>query len=333
MVGNPCPFTMLGNHTIKLLTGSSHPDLARLIAQRLGVRIADVEGLRMPNSETVVLFQESVRDSDVYVLQTGHGSMNDLVIELLLMIDACRHASARRITAVIPLFPYARQDRKDKGRAPITARLIADMLEKAGCDHVVVLDLHAPQIEGFFNIPVDNLVAGPTVQHYLRNHVLQAAGPLAVIVSPDAGGAKRAASLADKLDLELALIHKERRRANEVSDMVLVGVVRGRICVLVDDMADTCGTLAKAAQTLMEHGALSVIALVTHGIFSGRAQETIDNSCLDLVVCTNSVPLQGSLQHCSKIHQIDISATLAEAIRRLHNGESISYLLRNEPLN
>lgn len=323
---------MLGNHTIKLLTGSSHPDLARLIAQRLGVRIADVEGLRMPNNETVVLFQESVRDSDVYILQTGHGSMNDLVIELLLMIDACRHASARRITAVIPLFPYARQDRKDKGRAPITARLIADMLEKAGCDHVVVLDLHAPQIEGFFNIPVDNLVAGPTVQHYLRNHVLHSAGQNAVVVSPDAGGAKRAASLADKLDLELALIHKERRRANEVSDMVLVGVVRGKTCVLVDDMADTCGTLAKAAQTLMEHGALSVIALVTHGIFSGRAQEIIENSCLDLVVCTNSVPLQGSLQNCEKIKQIDISATIAEAIRRLHNGESISYLLRNEPL-
>jgi len=323
---------MLGSHAIKLLSGSSHPELAELVAKRLGARIANVEGLRMPNSETVVLFEESVRDADVYILQTGHGSMNDLVVELLLMIDACRHASARRITAVIPLFPYARQDRKDKGRAPITARLMADLLQTAGCDHVVVLDLHAPQIQGFFEIPVDNLVAGPTVEHYMRNHILHSAGRNAVVVSPDAGGAKRAASLADHLDLELALIHKERRRANEVSDMVLVGVVRGKTCVLVDDIADTCGTLAKAAATLVEHGAENVIALVTHGIFSGKALPTIENSKLDLVVCTNSVPLTAELAASEKITQIDISATIAEAIRRLHNGESVSYLLRNEPL-
>lgn len=322
---------MFGNHAIKLVSGSTHQELARLVAHRIGINLADVEGLKIPNSETVILFKESVRDSDVYILQTGQGAMNDLVMELLFMIDACKHASAHRITAVIPLFPYARQDRKDKGRAPITARLMADMLERAGADHVVVLDLHAPQIRGLFNIPVDDLVAGPTVQHYLRNNVLPTAGLNAVVVSPDADGAKRAASLADSLDLELALIHKERRRANEVSDMVLVGVVRNKTCILVDDIADTCGTLAKASQTLVEHGASSVIALVTHGIFSGNAQEIIENSSLDLVVCTNSVPLSDKLKQCRKIHQIDISALFAEAIRRLHNGESISYLMRHEP--
>ena len=233
---------MHGNKAIKLLSGSSHPELTELIAHRLGVQISDVEAITMPNSETNILFRESVRDSDVYIVQTGHGDINDLVIELLFMIDACKHASALRITAVVPLYPYARQDRKNKGRAPITARLMADMLERAGCDHIVVLDLHAPQIQGFFNIPMDNLIAGPTVEYFIRNHYLQTAGQNVVVVSPDAGGAKRAAALADNLDIELALIHKERRVANEVSTMVLVGVVRNRTCILVDDMADTCGT-------------------------------------------------------------------------------------------
>lgn len=322
---------MHGQKSIRLLSGSSHPQLVQLIAQRLGVPIADVEGIKMPNSETSVLFRESVRDSDVYVVQTGHGDINDLVIELLFMIDACRHASASRITAVVPLYPYARQDRKNQGRAPITARLMADMLERAGCQHIVVLDLHAPQIQGFFNIPMDNLIAGPTVEAYLRNHYRLHAGN-AVVVSPDAGGAKRAAALADNLDLEVALIHKERRVANEVSTMVLVGVVRNKTCILVDDMADTCGTLAKAAQTLVDHGAKSVMALVTHGVFSGDAKRVVEDSLLDLVVCTNSVPLQPEMLACAKIKQIDISATLAEAIRRLHNGEPVSFLKRNKPL-
>lgn len=316
---------------IKLLSGSTHPQLAEQIAKRLGLPIADVEAIKMPNSETSILFRESVRDSDVYIIQTGHGDINDLVIELLFLIDACKHASASRITVVAPLYPYARQDRKSKSRSPITARLMADMLERAGCQHIVVLDLHAPQIQGFFNIPMDNLIAGPTVEAFMRNHHLVSPGR-AVVVSPDAGGAKRAAALADNLDLELALIHKERRVANEVSTMVLVGVVRNKTCILVDDMADTCGTLAKAAQTLVDNGAKSVMALVTHGVFSGNAQQIIEDSRLDLVVCTNSVPLQPSLAACPKIKQIDISATLAEAIRRLHNGEPVSYLKRNKPL-
>lgn len=317
------------SNSIKLIAGSSHPGLAEDIAKRLGIRVAAVEGIRLPSTETAVLCGDSLRDEDVFILQTGHGHINDFVMEMLIMIDACKKASARRITAVIPLFPYARQDRKDKGRMPITAKLMADMLQTAGADHIVVLDLHAPQIQGFFTVPVDNLVAEPLIESYIRNHVDVSN---AVVVSPDAGGAKRAADMADHLDLELALIHKERQRANEVSNMVLVGVVQDKECILVDDMADTCGTLVKAAETLMEHGAKSVIAIISHGIFSGHALHRIDRSKLSKVVCTNSVPLGGQLLRSPKVVQIDISSTLAEAIRRLHNGESVSYLLRHEVL-
>lgn len=242
------------------------------------------------------------------------------------MINACKTASARRITVVLPNFPYARQDRKDKSRAPITAKLMANMLETAGCNHVITMDLHASQIQGFFNVPVDNLYAEPSVVNYIKQNIDYTN---AIIVSPDAGGAKRAAALADRLDLNFALIHKERARANEVSRMVLVGDVSDKICILVDDMADTCGTLAKAAETLLGHDAKAVIAIVTHGILSGRATEIINSSKLTKVVCTNTVPFQNS---SPKIATIDISMVLAEAIRRLHNGESVSYLFRNAPL-
>lgn len=319
---------MTGSNSIKLLAGSSHPELAQLVAQRLDVRLALVETLKMSCSELCIVFAESLRDEDVYILQTGHGAINDVVMEMLIMIEACRKASARRITAVIPLFPYARQDRKEKGRAPITAKLMADMIQMAGCDHVVVMDLHAPQIQGFFTVSVDNLVAEPTIEEYIHNHVDVRN---TVIVSPDAGGAKRAVQLADRLDLEVAIIHKERVRANEVSNMLLVGVVKNKICVLVDDMADTCGTLAKAADVLVDNGASRVIAIVSHGIFSGDAYERIERSRLDLVVCTNTVALQEPIAFCPKVQQIDVSATFAEAIRRLHNGESVSYLLTHEP--
>lgn len=245
------------------------------------------------------------------------------------MINACKTASARRITAVLPNFPYARQDRKDKSRAPITAKLMANMLETAGCNHVITMDLHASQIQGFFDVPVDNLYAEPSVVNYIKQTIDY---NNAIIVSPDAGGAKRAAALADRLDLNFALIHKERARANEVSRMVLVGDVSDKICILVDDMADTCGTLAKAAETLLSHNAQSVIAIVTHGILSGKATDIINKSRLASVVCTNTVPLEGKDQLSSKIATIDVSLVLAESIRRLHNGESVSYLFRNAPL-
>ncbi|KAL9120089.1 MAG: hypothetical protein Q9187_003357, partial [Circinaria calcarea] len=287
----------MATNSIKLLTGNSHPQLAKLVADHLGIELTKIMVLQYSNQETSVTIGESVRDEDgtllrrptalgvnpltfspaslsVFVLQTtAPGDINDGIMELLIMISACKTASARRITAVIPNFPYARQDKKDKSRAPITAKLMANMLQTAGCNHVITMDLHASQIQGFFNVPVDNLYAEPSTLRWIRGN-LDVKG--CVIVSPDAGGAKRATSIADRLDLGFALIHKERPRPNEVSRMVLVGDVRGKTAILVDDMADTCGTLVKAANTVMEHGAREVVAIVTHGILSGNALEALN---------------------------------------------------------
>jgi len=319
----------MATNSIKLLTGNSHPQLARLVADRLGIELAKTMSLNYSNQETSVTVGESVRDEDVFILQsTAPGEINDGLMELLIMINACKTASARRITAVIPNFPYARQDKKDKSRAPISAKLIANMLQTAGCNHVITMDLHASQIQGFFNVPVDNLYAEPSTLRWIRENLDL---KNCVVVSPDAGGAKRATSIADRLDLGFALIHKERARPNEVSRMVLVGDVSGKTAILVDDMADTCGTLAKAAETVMSHGAKEVVALVTHGILSGKAIEVINNSQLSRVVATNTVPMQGKVDACKKLETIDISPTLAEAIRRTHNGESVSFLFTHAP--
>lgn len=297
-------------------------------------------------------------DCLVFVLQSpAPGDINDGIMELLIMIRACKTASARRITAVIPNFPYARQDKKDRSRAPITARLMANMLQTAGCNHVITMDLHASQIQGFFSVPVDNLYAEPSTLHWIRRHYKEAMdqGDV-VIVSPDAGGAKRyvlfieallinrVTSIADKLTnlgddngprdgdlpaIPFALIHKERARPNEVSRMVLVGSTADKIAILIDDMADTCGTLVKAADTLLTHGAREVVALVTHGILSGNAIDALNASKLSKVVVTNTVPHEEKKKLCSKLVTIDISRTLAEACRRTHNGESVSYLFDN----
>ncbi|EOD42859.1 ribose-phosphate pyrophosphokinase [Neofusicoccum parvum] len=321
----------MATNSIKLLTGNSHPTLAKLVADRLGIELTKILVLQYSNQETSVTIGESVRDEDVFILQsTAPGDINDGLMELLIMINACKTASARRITAVIPNFPYARQDKKDKSRAPITAKLMANMLQTAGCNHVITMDLHASQIQGFFNVPVDNLYAEPSTLRWIREHL-----PVkeCVIVSPDAGGAKRATSIADGLDLGFALIHKERARPNEVSKMVLVGDVSGKTAIIVDDMADTCGTLAKAADVVIQHGAKSAIAIVTHGILSGNAIEALNNSKLEKVVVTNTVPHDDKKLLCPRIETIDISPTLAEACRRTHNGESVSFLFKHAPVD
>ncbi|CAL8580388.1 MAG: hypothetical protein LQ349_009436 [Xanthoria aureola] len=320
----------MATNSIKLLTGNSHPDLAKSVADRLGIELTKIMVLQYSNQETSVTIGESVRDEDVFVLQsTAPGDINDGLMELLIIINACKTASARRITAVIPNFPYARQDKKDKSRAPITAKLMANMLQTAGCNHVITMDLHASQIQGFFNVPVDNLYAEPSTLRWIRENLDVSK---AVIVSPDAGGAKRATSMADRLDLNFALIHKERARPNEVSKMTLVGDVRGKIAILVDDMADTCGTLAKAADIVMAHGASEVVAIVTHGILSGNAIETLNDSKLSRVVVTNTVPHAEKKERCEKLETIDISPTLAESLRRTHNGESVSFLFSHAPV-
>ncbi|KAI0203060.1 ribose-phosphate pyrophosphokinase 3 [Astrocystis sublimbata] len=301
---------------IKLLSGNSHPVLARLVADRLGIDIAKTLSLNYSNQETSVTIGESVRDEDVFILQsTAPGDINDGLMELLIIIHACRTANAR-------------QDKKDKSRAPISAKLIANMLQTAGCNHVITMDLHASQIQGFFNVPVDNLYAEPSVLRWISEN---RATEDVVIVSPDAGGAKRATAIADRLDRGFALIHKERPRPNVVGRMVLVGDVVDKVAILVDDMADTCGTLAKAAKTVKDHGAREVIAIVTHGILSGDAINILNDSCLSQIVVTNTVPLGDKAERCSKLRVIDVSPTIAEAIRRTHNGESVSFLFNHAP--
>ncbi|KGB76428.2 ribose-phosphate pyrophosphokinase [Cryptococcus deuterogattii R265] len=314
--------------TIKLFSGSSHPELAALIAKRLRIPLARANISQPPSGETKITIVESVRDCDVYIINTGAGAVNTHLMELCIMIHACKIASARRITAIIPHFPYARQDKKDKSRAPITAKLVANMLREAGCDHVITMDLHASQIQGFFDVPVDNLYAEPSMIQYMRNNIDVHD---CVIVSPDAGGAKRATSIADRLNVEFALFHKERKKANEVSRMVLVGSVTGKIAILVDDMADTCGTLGLAARNLLEAGATKVYAFATHGILSGDALKVISESGMEKLVITNTIPQSDNCEKCEKIEVIDVSRVLAEVIRRSHFGESVSYLFHEVP--
>ncbi|PKY08120.1 phosphoribosyl diphosphate synthase, partial [Aspergillus campestris IBT 28561] len=280
---------------------------------------------RFSNGETFVSIGASVRNADVFILQTASEPVNDRLMELLIAINACKIASAKRVTAVIPCFPYSRQDKKDRSRGPITAKLVANMLESAGCNHVITMDLHASQIQGFFNIPVDKydslallFAEKSMIEHIQHNYGTDSL----VVVSPDAGGAKRAATIADRLHVDLAIIHKERKVANQVSRMILVGNVAGKTAVLVDDIADTCGTLALAASILKEQGAEKCIAIVTHGFLSGPSVKVIENSQLDRLVVSNTLPLPEHARSCSKIYQMDVSPTLAEAVRRTHNGES-----------
>ncbi|KAH0518103.1 Ribose-phosphate pyrophosphokinase 1 [Microtus ochrogaster] len=285
---------------IKIFSGSSHQDLSQKIADRLGLELGKVVTKKFSNQETCVEIGESVRGEDVYIVQSGCGEINDNLMELLIMINACKIASASRVTAVMPCFPYARQDKKDKSRAPISAKLVANMLSVAGADHIITMDLHASQIQGFFDIPVDNLYAEPAVLKWIRENISEWKN--CTIVSPDAGGAKRVTSIADRLNVDFALIHKERKKANEVDHMVLVGDVKDRVAILVEDMADTC------------------------------AISRINKACFEAVVVTNTIPQEDKMKHCAKIQVIDISMILAEAIRRTHNGESVSYLFSHVPL-
>ncbi|VEN40107.1 unnamed protein product [Callosobruchus maculatus] len=336
---------------IKVFSGSSHPDLAQRIVDRLGIDLGKVVTKKFSNLETCVEIGESVRGEDVYIVQSGCGEINDNLMELLIMINACKIASASRVTAVIPCFPYARQDKKDKNgssdkerhvekwksiewkfrsRAPISAKLVANMLSVAGADHIITMDLHASQIQGFFDIPVDNLYAEPAVLKWIKENIVEWRN--CIVVSPDAGGAKRVTSIADRLNVEFALIHKERKKANEVASMVLVGDVKDKVAILVDDMADTCGTICHAAEKLMEAGATKVYAILTHGIFSGPAISRINNACFEAVVVTNTIPQDGHMKDSTKVQCIDVSMMFAEAVRRTHNGESVSYLFSNQLL-
>jgi len=315
---------------VKVFAGSSHPVLAKMVCTRLGIEPGRCTLKKFSNQETSVEIQESVRGEDVYIIQSGCGEINDNLMELLIMINACKIASAHKVTAVIPCFPYARQDKKDKSRAPITAKLVANMLSISGADQIITMDLHASQIQGFFDIPVDNLYAEPAVLKWIKENIPEWRN--SIIVSPDAGGAKRVTSIADRLNVDFALIHKERKKANEVSSMVLVGDVKDRVAILIDDMADTCGTICQAAVRLKEGGATKIYAICTHGVFSGSAISRMNSSEFENVVVCNTIPQKENMDASSRVRCIDVSPILAEAIRRTHNGESVSYLFRHVPL-
>jgi ribose-phosphate pyrophosphokinase len=308
---------------IQVFSGNSNRTLALDVCASLGVELGRAEVRRFSDGEVMIEIDENVRGGDVFVLQSTCTPVNDHLMELLLMLDAFRRASAKRITAVIPYYGYARQDRKVSPRVPISAKLVADLITTAGASRVLTIDLHAGQIQGFFDIPVDNLFATPVLLKAIQQLVCN--GPIAV-VSPDPGGVERARAFAKRLDATLAIIDKRRARANEVAEMRVVGDVAGQTAIIVDDIVDTAGTLATAATALREAGAVDVVACCTHAVLSGPAIERIETSALSSLVVTDTVPLRPEGQACRKVKVLSVAHLLGEAIRRTHREESISSL-------
>ncbi len=307
---------------VKIFAGSSHPALARDVANYLDVSLGKADVGTFSDGEVSVELGENVRGMDCFVLQSTCAPANSHLLELLIMIDALRRSSARRITAVLPYYGYARQDRKVRPRVPISAKLVADLLSTPGTDRVLCIDLHAGQIQGFFNIPVDNLFATPVFLESIRSRY---ANPLTVI-APDAGGVERARAYAKRLDASLAIIDKRREAANVAEVMKIVGDVEGRTCLIVDDIVDTAGTLAESARALDREGARSVSAVITHPVLSGPAIKRIVESPLKELIVTDTIPLRPDAQECSKLHVISIAPLLGEAIRRINTEESVSSL-------
>src|ERR1700722_6709643 len=310
---------------LEIFTGNSNPALAREVCEHLETRLCDADVGHFPDGEVMVEVKENVRGGDCFVIQSTCSPPNDNLMELLLLMDALRRASAKRVTAVIPYFGYSRQDRKVAPRVPISAKMVADLITTAGASRVLTVDLHAGQIQGFFNIPVDNLYAMPVLVQYLRKHI---DGKKVTVVSPDAGGVERARAFARRLNnANLAIIDKRRQRASEVAEMSLVGEVRDSVAVLIDDMIDTAGTITEAAKVIMAAGATEVIACATHPILSDPACERIGKSVIKELVTTNSIPLKARTQaELSNLKVLSVAGLIAEAIRRIHNEESVSSL-------
>jgi ribose-phosphate pyrophosphokinase len=311
------------SYELKLFTGNANRGLAEEIAQYLHVPLGDAEVSRFSDGEVFVQINENVRGTDVFIIQPTCPPVNDTLIELLIMTDAFKRASAHRITAVLPYYGYARQDRKVQGRMPISAKLVADLLEAAGIDRVLALDLHAGQIQGFFSVPVDHLFAGPVVMiDYLRKKDLKDA----VIVAPDAGGVERARAIAKRLSAGLAIVDKRREGPNSAVAMHLIGDVDGRDAVVIDDMIDTAGTLAQAVGAIQREGARRILACGIHPVLSGPAIERIKASPIEEVVVTNSIPLTDDKRTAARITVLTVAPLLGEAIRRIHDEESVSTL-------
>jgi ribose-phosphate pyrophosphokinase len=309
---------------LKVFSGRSHPALADEICTRIGVEPGHVTLYSFSDGETYVQIDENVRGADVFVIQPTCPPVNDHLMELLIMLDAFKRSSASRVTAVLPYYGYARQDRKDKPRVPITSKLVADLITTAGADRVLTLDLHAAQIQGFFNIPVDHLFAAPVIVGNLKKLNVEDL----TIVSPDAGGVERARAYAKRLGATLAIIDKRRVAANQTEVMNIIGEVEGRNVFIVDDIIDTAGTLIHSAEALLAHGAKSISASCTHAVLSGPAVNRINNSQLQQVIATNSMPTAEKETECPKLRTLSIGDLLAEAIKRIHSEDSVSSLFQ-----
>ncbi len=313
-----------------IFSGNANPALAKEIANHLGADIGKAKVGRFSDGEVDVELYQNVRARDVFVVQPTCSPTNENLMELLVMVDAFKRASARRITAVIPYFGYARQDRRPRStRVPISAKVVANLLETVGVERLLTMDLHADQIQGFFDIPVDNIYASPVLLSDLKSKSY----PDLVVVSPDVGGVVRARALAKQLGCDLAIIDKRRPKANVSEVMHVIGEIDGRNCVIMDDMIDTAGTLVKAADVLKERGARKVYAYCTHPVFSGPAIERIAGSQLDEVVITNTIPLSEAAAKCKKIRQLSVAFLFAETIRRISDGESVTSLFAEQNNN
>jgi ribose-phosphate pyrophosphokinase len=313
---------------IRLISGNSNRGLAYEVANYLDIPLTDTTVMTFSDGELFIKINENIRGSDTFIIQSTCNPVNTNIMELLLIIDALKRASAGRITAVIPYYGYGRQDRKVQPRVPISSKLVADILEVAGADRILTIDLHAGQIQGFFNIPVDHLYATPPILEYVKKHYNSSD---LVLISPDAGGVERARAFARNLNTSLAIIDKRREVANVCEVMNVIGDVKGKAALILDDMIDTAGTTVQAAEILMKFGATSVSAACTHAVLSGPAIERINNSLLEEVIVTNTIPLEDKVMQCKKIKVISIAYLLGEAIKRIHEETSVeSLFLKNQ---
>ena len=307
---------------LKIFSGRAHPALAQEICAYLGIPLGNLTLYNFSDGEDYCQIDENVRGADVFVVQPTCSPVNDHVMELLILLDAFRRSSASRITAVLPYFGYARQDKKDKPRVPIAAKLMADLLTAAGADRILTMDLHAAQIQGFFNIPVDHLFAAPVILDAIRKLQLDDL----VIVSPDVGGLTRARAIAKRLEASLAVIDKRRTGKNETEILNVVGDVAGKDVLILDDINDTAGTLVQAAAALRTGGAKRTYAAAVHGVFSGPALERIEGSKLESLLVTNTIPVEAAMARCPRIRALSVAPLLGEAIQRIHDGASVSSL-------
>lgn len=308
---------------LKLFTGTSNTELAREVATHLNLDLGDTTVSTFSDGEIMVRLNENARGSDAFVIQSTCTPVNDNIMQLLLIIDALKRASAERITAVIPYYGYARQDRKVQPRVPISAKMVADLITAVGTNRVLTVDLHAGQIQGFFNIPVDNLYAAPVLIDYIKKKYVS---DNLVVVSPDAGGVERARAFAKRLDCTIAIIDKRREKANECEVMNVIGDVDNKDTLLIDDMVDTAGTMAQAAKALRQQGAKRVSAACTHAVLSGAAIERLNNSVMEELIVTNTIPLDSKMLLCKKLKVLSMASLLGDAIKRIHEESSISSL-------